>query len=406
MGAVDFRHRFAHETYQVSGSLDASRVAGSPAAMLGIQTDAVHYFQRPDAALPLDSARTVLSGDAEELKFAKVGGAHLTGETSYQRRSAGFEINDLGYLQRADQQSWSTWVGYVDRTLRPLYQQFQWNVNWWQYWTTAGLPQERALNTNAHMTLRNNWTLNAGGTVGQLGGTYDDRAARGGPAVRYDPYVAPWIYITGDSRRGVVPMLSINYAAGDAGHSHSLDFGPEVDFKAASRFSGSIATHFSRSHNDVQWFGLYADSAGVNQYTFAHLAQTTSTVTVRLNYTFTPTITLQVYAQPFMTKGTYSNVRQLSATPRAASYDARYAPFTGSALATADMGFNYKAFQSNVVFRWEYRPGSTLFLVWSQGRQAYMGAEGTANYTGDLRELFASHPLDTFLVKMSYWLNQ
>ncbi len=407
VGAMDFRHRFLRNTYQVSGSLDASRVTGSPAAMLGILTDAVHYYQRPDAGLPLDPTRTALSGDAEELKFAKIAGAHLNFETSYQRRSPGFEINDLGYLQRADQQAWSTWVGFFDRAVRPLYQSFQWNVNWWQYWTTAGLPLERALNTNAHMTLLSHWTLNAGGTVGQLGGTYDDRAARGGPAVRYDPYVAPWIYLTGDDRRGLVPMLSINYAAGDAGHSHSLDFGPEVDFKAASRFSGSVATHFSRSINDIQWFGLYPDSGGVDQGTFAHLAQTTSSVTLRLNYTFTPTVSLQVYAQPFMTKGTYSNVRQLSATPRAAAYVDRYAPFVpGESFAAVPMGFNYKAFQSNVVFRWEYRPGSTLFLVWSQGRQAYAGAEGTSGYTGDLRDLFAVHPLDTFLVKVSYWLNR
>ena len=413
VGAVDFRHRFASNTYEVSGSLDASRVAGSASAIAGIETDAVHYYQRPGSGLPLDTTggravatlSTVLGGDAEELKLGKVAGAHVNFETSYQRRSAGFEINDLGYLQRADQQSWSTWVGFYDRKLRPLYQSFQWNFNWWQYWTTAGLPQERAFNSNAHVTLRNHWGVNAGGTVGQIGGTYDDRSARGGPAFRVSPYVAPWVYVTGDDRRPVVPMLSINYAAGDAGHSHSLDFGPEVDFKVASRLNGSIATHFSRSHNDIQWFGLYPDSGGVNRYTFAHLAQTTSTVTLRLNYTFTATTSLQVYAQPFISKGTWSNVRQLSGTPQAARYDDRYQPFTGPALATADPGFNYKAFQSNVVFRWEYRPGSTLFLVWNEGRQGYAGAEGTNGYSGDLRDLFRVRPLNTFLVKWSYWLN-
>jgi len=386
--------------------VDASRVAGSPAAVAAIQTDAVHYYQRPDAALPLDSTRTFLGGDAEELKVAKVAGKHLNFETSYQRRSAGFEVNDLGYLQRADQQSWSTWVGYYDRTVRALYRQFQWNFNWWQYWTTAGLAQERAFNTNLHVTLRNSWTLNAGGTVGQLGAVYDDRSARGGPAVRYSPYLAPWIYITGDDRRPVVPMLSINYAAGDQGHSHNLDFGPEVDVKVA-RFSGSIASHFSRSHNDVQWYGNFRDSVtGVTRYTYAHLAQSTVSLTVRLNYTFTPTTSLQVYAQPFVSKGTYSNVRQLSATPRAARYDDRYTAFGDTAVADDPGGFNFKAFQSNVVFRWEYRPGSTLFLVWSQGRQGFLGAEGTNDYVGDLRDLLRVHPMNTFLVKMSYWLNR
>jgi Domain of unknown function (DUF5916) len=407
VGAVDFRHRFLKDTYQVSGSFDVSRVAGDSAAMLALQTDPVHYYQRVDAGLPLDPSRTALGGDAEELKFGKVAGQHVIFETSYQRRSPGFEINDLGYLQRADQQGWATWVGLVDRKVTKLYQQFQWNFNWWQNWTTAGLAQERAFNTNAHMTLLNAWTLNAGGTVGQLGATYDDRSARGGPAFRTSPYVAPWIYVTGDDRRGVIPKLSINYSAGDAGHSHSLDFGPEVDFKVTSRFNAAVATHFSRSHNDIQWFGLYADAAGVERYTFAHLAQTTSSVTLRFTYTFTATTSLQVYAAPFISKGTYSNVRQLSATPRAAAYDDRYEPFSPAAsFATVPLGFNYKAFQSNVVFRWEYRPGSALFLVWNEGREGFDPAQGTNGYAGDLRDLFAVHPMNTFLVKWSYWLNR
>ena len=404
-GALDFRHRFPKDMYEISGSVDVSRVEGTPRAIAGIQRDAVHYYQRPDAGLRLDTTRTYLGGDAEEFKLDKVSGAHVNFETGYSRRSAGFEVNDLGYLQRADQQSWSTWVGYFDRTVRKLYRQFQWNFNWWQNWTTAGLPQEAAFNTNLHVTLHNSWQLNAGGTVGQIGGTYDDRSARGGPAIRYSPYAAPWVYVTGDDRRAVVPMLSINYVTGDAAHSHSLDFGPEVDFKVASRFNASVASHFSRTHNDVQWYGNFNDSAGVTHYTFAHLAQTTVSVTVRLNFTFTPDVSLQVYAQPFISKGAYSNVRELSATPRAAAYDDRYQAYGDPAVTGNPGGFNYKQFSSNVVFRWEYRPGSTLFLVWNEGRQGYAGAEGTNDFPGDVRDLFRLHPANTFLVKMSYWLN-
>src|SRR5437879_2856086 len=155
VGATDFRHRFPGGTYEVSGSLDMSQVSGSASAIAATQRDAVHYYQRPDAGLPYDTTKTSLSGDAEELQLSKVGGQHLLGQTSYQRRSAGFEINDLGYLQRADQQSWSTWMGYFDRHTRALYQRFQLNANWWQYWTTAGLPEERAFNTNTHITFRN-----------------------------------------------------------------------------------------------------------------------------------------------------------------------------------------------------------------------------------------------------------
>src|SRR5207248_10649785 len=123
--------------------------------------------------------------------------------------------------------------------------------------------------------------------------------------------------------------------------------------------------------------------------TFAHLDQKTTSATVRLNYTFTPTVSLQVYTQPFVSKGAYANVRQLSANPRAADYDARYAPFADTAVTNTPGGFNFKEFQSNVVFRWEYQPGSALFLVWNEGRQGFLPAEGTRDAPGDFRDLFA-----------------
>jgi hypothetical protein len=157
--------------------------------------------------------------------------------------------------------------------------------------------------------------------------------------------------------------------------------------------------------NDNQWYGNFDDSLG-RHYTFAHLAQTTTSATLRLNYTFTPSVSLQVYTQPFVSKGTYTNVRQLSATPRAAAYEARYAPFADAAVTSDPGGFNFKELQSNVVFRWEYRPGSTLFVVWNEGRQGYVPHEGNTNFQGDVRELMRLHPANTFLVKMSYWLSR
>jgi hypothetical protein len=405
-GAVDFRHKFLKNSYEVGGSLDYSRVRASREAMLGVQTDAVHYYQRPDADLPLDSSRTLLTGDAEELRIGKVGGKHLMFETSYQRRSPGFEINDLGYLQRADQQSWNTWMGFFDRTERPYYKRFQWNWNWWQYWTTASLPLEAAVNTNMHVTLRNNSGVNLGGTLGQLGTTYDDRASRGGPAVRQDSYLAPWLFLQGDDRRPIVPNVSFNYYRSNGGRSHSKSFSPGVDFKMRGRFSSSLSMNFSRNVRDNQWYGRFDDDDGTPRYTFAHLDQTTTSATARLNYTFTPNVSLQSYVQPFVSKGTYSNVRQLSATPRATVYDDRLTLFADTSVTNDPGGFNFKALQSNLVFRWEYAPGSTLFAVWNHGRQGYEPAEGTNSFQGDVRDLFGLHPANTFLVKMSYWLNR
>jgi len=171
------------------------------------------------------------------------------------------------------------------------------------------------------------------------------------------------------------------------------------------RFSSVLSLNWTRNRSDAQWYGNYTDTTGAWHYTFAHLDQTTVGVVVRLNYTISPNMSFQVYAQPFDSKGTYTNVRELSATPRADAYDQRFAAYGDTAVTSHPGGFNYKQFASNVVFRWEYKPGSTLFLVWNQGRQGVVGQEGNGDFQTDMRDLFALHPMNTFLVKVSYWLN-
>ncbi|MEX2179093.1 MAG: hypothetical protein WD801_10315 [Gemmatimonadaceae bacterium] len=118
----------------------------------------------------------------------------------------------------------------------------------------------------------------------------------------------------------------------------------------------------------------------------------------------TPDLTLQVYAQPFATKGEYSNVRELSATPRAPEYENRYQPYTPPP--TADLGFNFKQLRSNTVLRWEYRPGSTLFAVWTHGREGFLPVAGNLNWRQEYDNLFELHPDNTFLIKVAYWLSR
>ncbi len=400
-GGVDARRRFLGN-FEVSGSLDASRVAGSPGAIARTQEDPVHLYQRPDGPLTFDSTRTSLSGTNLELRAAKVGGKLLQFETAYQRRSPGFEINDIGFLLQADQQEWTNWAALAFRTPNPIWQQLRWNFNYWQYWSDAGLATERAFNTNVHTQFNDRWWLHMGGTIGQLGATYCDRCARGGPAIRQDPYVAPWISIQGDDRDALVPNFSANYFRGDGGRSESLNLSPELDLKVSTRFTTSVNASYTHNRADAQYFGTFTDSTTARHYTFAHLEQRTLGLTWRLGYTFTPNVSLQVYASPFISKGTYSDVREV-AQARAASYTARYKAYGDTAVANDPGGFNVQQFNSNVVFRWEYRAGSTLFLVWSQGRAGSAPVEGTQGFGGSLRELFGQRSNDIFLVKLSYW---
>jgi len=402
--AFDFRRRLFKNRYEVGGSLDVSRVAGSPEAIAATQRDAVHLYQRPDGSGRFDSTRTSLWGDAQEIRFGKVGGLRTNFETSYQRRSQGFDVNDMGFLLQADQQSWNNWLGLRFNHPNGVFQRANWNFNWWQYWSAGGLPTERAANTNVHAQLNSRWWVHAGGTLGQLGATYCDRCARGGPAVRQEPFIAPWAGLEGDSRKALVPFFWVNYFRADAGRTYSLNLEPELQLKVSTRFSTSLSANLTRRRDDAQWYNNYTDSlTGITHYTFARLDRRTLGVTWRLNYTFTPDMSLQVYAQPFVSKGTYRNVREL-ARPRAKNYEDRYQPYADTSVTNDPGGFNFKQFRSNVVFRWEYRPGSTLFLVWSQGRENEDPIEGNRSYFGDFRRLFSLRSSDTFLLKVSYWL--
>ena len=399
---LDARRRFAGQRYEVSGSFDWSRVAGEPEAITQTQRNTVHLYQRPDGPLELDSSRTSLAGTNVELRVAKVGGRRLIWETAYQRRTPGFEINDIGFLRQADQQMWTTWANLAFRNPNRVFRELRWNFNNWQHWSLEGLPTERAFNTNVHTQLRNRWWLHAGGTIGQIGATYCDRCARGGPAIRQDPYIAPWVGIEGDDTKLLVPRLWVNYWLGDGSRSEQLSLEPTLDIKLSSRFSTSIGTRWEENRNDIQYFDTFTDSTGAERYTFAHLEQSTLSFTWRLAYTFTPNTTLQVYASPFVSKGTYSNVREIG-TSRAKDYDARYRPYDDPEVADDPGGFNVQEFRSNVVFRWEYRPGSTLFLVWSQGRESEQEVEGGNSFRGDFSDLFQLQAANTFLVKVSYW---
>ena len=406
VGGLDTRHQFGPgNNYLLTAAVTASRIDGSRAAVLATQTDPAHYYQRPDGRLNVDTTRTALSGDTETLHFAKYGGGHVVFETSYQRISPGYEINDLGFLNRADWQDQSTWVGLNFLRKTKLYDQLRWNFNEWQDWTSAGdLVLERAVNTNGHVQFHNNWWGHIGGTVGQLGTTFSDRATRGGPALRQSSYAAPWVEIQGDDRRKLFPDVFAQIVRTDEGRTHRTFVNPSLQIRISARTTPSLGMSYSRNKDNTQFFGNFQDSTGATHYTFARLDQTTVGLTFRVDYTASPTLTLQIYANPFVSKGTYSDVREV-VSARAKRYADRFAPYADAAVAGNPGAFNFKAFNSSTVLRWEYRPGSSLYLVWTQGRQDFEPLEGTRALSGDLDRLFQVHPANTFLIKVAHWFD-
>jgi hypothetical protein len=157
------------------------------------------------------------------------------------------------------------------------------------------------------------------------------------------------------------------------------------------------------NHDNTQWLGNFTDAAGKRHYSFARLEQQQRSLGVRISYTATPTLSLQLYSAPFVSRGQYSDVRELSADPRATSYASRfvsYAPPAGTSL-----GFDVLQLRSTSVVRWEFRPGSTLFAVWTHGRDGFDPQFRERSIRSEFNDLFALHPENTFLLKLAYWLN-
>ncbi|HEX8848136.1 MAG TPA: DUF5916 domain-containing protein [Gemmatimonadaceae bacterium] len=401
-GGVDLRHRFGKSRYQLSGSWTQSLVEGSRHAIWRTQRSGVHIYQRPDDRLTVDSNRTSLSGDGEEVTFGKFGGNMIHFQTSYERQSPGYEVNDLGYLRRANQQLFNNWMGMQWSKPTRFYRQMAGNFNTWYAWTADGLPTERAVNTNWHVNLANNWWVHTGATLDQLPGTYCDNCARGGPAFARSPFLGVNLGIQGDDRRHVVPGVFTFVGRGDYGASRYIDVSPSLQLIPMSQLQLEISADWSLNHDDSQWLRNFRDNAGTH-YTFAHLNQETRSVGVRASFTATPTLSFQLYAAPFWSRGRYTNTRELSATPRAKRYEDRYTPY---AIADSSyLSFDVMQLRSNSVLRWEFRPGSTLFAVWTHGRDG--GAEFVPGrrWRDEYNDLFAVHPDNTFLIKIAYWLD-
>ena len=399
-----FRNRFHDGQYEVAGQLAASRVTGTQDVIYRTQRNAVHYFQQPGDDYEVDSSRTSLSGHAEQLKFGKYGGGITRFETSVVRQSAGFDVNDLGFLRRADVLDWSTWAALSFQDARGIYRWAQVNGNHWETWNTSGTRLENAINVNGHMGLKNNWDVHLGNTFGRITKSFCDRCTRGGPPLRQSRGYFPWAGVNSDSRRVVSAGIWTNLNYSDEGKTKGWSYSPYVNLRFSSQFQANIGPNVSRNHNHTQWFGNFTDDAGVTHYTFAHLDQRTISMSTRLNYTVTPNLTFEFYGQPFVSTGTYSDVREVSATPDAEHYDDRFTSYTPPPK--AKMSFKFTRLRTNTVVRWEYRPGSTLFVVWTQGREDDENRNPDQSWARDYRDLFGLHPDNTFLIKLAYWLNR
>lgn len=404
VGGATLRHRFHQKQYEFTAQATASQVSGSADAIARVQRSPVHYFQQPDGGGTLDTTRTSLGGYSGQLKFGKYGGGITRFETSLVRQSAGFEVNDLGFLRRADLTDWSTWGALAFRDASSWFRWAQLNGNHWQRWNTAGTRLDNAVNMNGHIGFLNNWDAHLGGTIANLTGSYCDRCTRGGPEVRASRAFYPWAGVNTDSRKTLSGGVFVNLSRRDEGRSRGINASPYVALRLSTRLALNVGVDYGRDTDDAQWYGNFTDGSGATHYTFAHLEQRVISTSVRLNYTAVPNLTFEFYGQPFVATGTYTDVRELSASPGAAAFNARYQPYTPPGGSESE--FRQVQLRTNAVARWEYRPGSTLFVVWAHGKEASSSENPNQSWSRDYQDLFDLHPDNTFLLKFAYWFNR
>src|SRR5439155_24852740 len=172
-----------------------------------------------------------------------------------------------------------------------------------------------------------------------------------------------------------------------------------VEWKPKSNLFLSAGPWLNLNHVDAQYVTTVADPAATetfgNRYVFGELDQTTVGADLRLNWTFTPDLSLQTYVQPFFSSGKYGSYKSLAA-PRTYSFDPY--SYTGN-----PPSFDFGSLRGNAVLRWEYLPGSALFLVWTQERDD-IDSLGEFDFGRQSRHVFDAQADNVFLVKLSYHL--
>jgi hypothetical protein len=395
-GGLDWDWRLSSR-YAIQGYWAGSTVRGDAEAIDELQTNNRHSFQRPDAEhLDYDPTRTSLDGQSGLFAISKIGGERVRFNSNAAFKSPGFDINDAGFFRRADQVTESNWIQIRwDKPSKRL-RSFRINFNQWAGWNYGGDNLFGGGNINAHWSFQNNWRTGMG-VNGNRGG-FDDRLTRGGPGALGNAHIGVWHYVEGDDRKRVFANY-FGYYQNDFRRSRYFEGNPGFTLRPSPALSVTLGMRYARNRDDAQWIEKVTGAA--DHYVFGHLEQTTVAFTSRVNYTITPNLSIQLYAQPFVSAGDYTSFKEL-VDGRAPRYADRYRAF-----AYADNpDFNVRSFRTTNVLRWEYKPGSTLFVVWQQGREAEdEGARGTLRFGRDFGDVFSAPARNVFLVKLAYWLN-
>ncbi|MBT8210976.1 MAG: hydrolase, partial [Eudoraea sp.] len=417
-GGFDFKHQWNNRDWYVGGNIVWSHVKGSEAAIQNTQESIAHLFQRVDAAyLDVDPSKKSLTGTGGNIQLGKVGDGYWKFETGGTWRSPELELNDIGFQRQADDLRHYTWIGY--QTLKPdnTFRRVGINYNHWSYWDFGGNHNGLQFNTNSWQNWKNNWFTNIG--LNYMPIRYSNFALRGGPRLRLSPSISFWNGINTDNRKKVRFNIFQNgsKALDNSYNRYNLRFG--VSYQPINALRVSAFPSYSINNDKLQYIDNIDTTDGI-RYLNGEIEQRTLSMSLRFNYTINPNLTIQYWGQPFISRGRYSNFKHVT-NPQAKTFEDRITLYDNSQLTFQndtyevdeegdgivdfnfeDPDFSFVQFRSNLVLRWEYIPGSELFLVWSQDiSQSADPTDPLFSSLGD--NIFGSlKPQNIFLLKFTY----
>lgn len=419
-GGFDLVRYWRDKTYYFTLNVIASHILGSREALLQTQTSPVHYFQRPDAShATLDPERTSLSGYGGTLEFGKSGGGNFRFISSLTWRSPGLELNDVGFLRQAD--LIRAWLQAKYVTFKPFgpFLNFSLALCHYRDWDFGGRLLRPGLFFELNTVFKNNWNLYLSADK-----VFFDRAAnvlRGGPSFRSPGMTSSYFILSSDQSKPWRISAGPFYGPGDAGSSEGWGAFFEAAYRPhpALEFSAQPMIYF---FNDELQYVASPQSGLENRYICGRMDMRMASLTLRLNLSLSPELTIQYYGQPFISTGKYSGFKIIT-DPGAADWRHMFRPLGGNDIRFDGPSESYRVdengdgladfefdrpdfrtlqFRSNLVLRWEYRPGSILYLVWSQGRTGF-SPDADLGLGQGLADLFHLQPRNVFLVKFSYW---
>jgi hypothetical protein len=417
-GGLDLLHHWKDKEYFLDARMIGSYLDGSSQSITRLQESSARYFQRPGADyVRYDTSMTSLGGYGGKLRVGKGSKGLWRYSTGVTWLSPGVELNDLGYMNTADEIRNENEVGYFVNKPVSIFRTYRFNLEQFNTWNFEG----RFLGIGSHLAFnsefRNQWALN-------LNLIYDSeaintRVLRGG----YDMLMPFSLYSFGNLRTDYSKNVSagIEYSYEYGGHNSVVRYqlSPGITIRPLRTVKINISADYENNLNDLQYIQTL-DYQSNKRYILGAIEQRTFGLTFRMNLNLTPEFSIQYYGSPFISRGSYSEFKYVT-NPEAESYSDRFNIYKNAVSEDAyirldengddvtdysigDPDFNFHQFRSNFVAKWEYRLGSFIYLVWSAGKTGQNDLSG-ASLSESYKQLKDVYPNNIFLIKLNYWFS-